>query len=278
MFFHWKLAMHWVVPLLLGLGFAAFGLATLRTAIRLGRYLPGPEGWTAERAVRWYIDFLMPRRFLQHYFPGPVAAPPEVGRPHDELLVHVWTPITVSRVEQNPTLVSRFVVARDREGKFTVGHSALEMDPDVYISHCDGDPTPFDAADDVWKTLRSQDVKGEFLPSFPEELATYMDPSVTIRFRHFNQDQLRTFWAVYRQVTTYNFTNRNCSVAVALALEAALMGTMAGPSRLRALLSLLVNRDLWVAYFVRRKAGEMVWTPGIILDYAMALQRVVEAP
>jgi uncharacterized membrane protein HdeD (DUF308 family) len=276
MFLEWKLAMHWVVPLLLGAGLAVFGLSTLRTALRLGPYLPGEEGWVPERAVRWYMDFHMPRRFRQHYFPGPIQPPPETGAPHGELLVHIWTPITVSRVEQDPNLVSRYVVARDQEGKFTVGHAALEMAPDVYVSHCDGDPNAFDDTDEVWRTLRARDVHGEFLPGFKEEVEHYMEPSVTVRFRNFREDQLRTFWAVYRQVTTYNFTNRNCSVAVALALEAALMGSMGGGRRFRALVGLLLSRDLWMAHFIRWKAREMVWTPGIMLDYAIALQRVAE--
>jgi uncharacterized membrane protein HdeD (DUF308 family) len=275
-FLEWKLAMHWVVPLLMGVGLGVFGLSTLRTALRLGRYLPGQEGWVPERAVRWYLDFHMPRRFRQHYFPGPVQPPAEVGQAHGELLVHIWTPITVSGVAQDPNLVSRYVVAKDQEGKFTVGHAALEMGPDVYISHCDGDPTAFDDTDQVWRTLRARDVHGEFLPSFREEVAHYLEPSVTVRFRNFKEDQLRTFWAVYRQATTYNFTNRNCSVAVALALEAALMGSMAGRRRLRTMLGLLLSRDLWVAHFIRWKAREMVWTPGIMLDYAIALQRVTE--
>ena len=275
--FEWRLAIHWVVPLLLGGAWTVFGLATLRTAFRLGRHLPGAEGWTPERSVRWYLDFHLPRRFRHAELPAVFQAPPETGTGHGPLNVHIWTPITVSGVEQDPNLVSRYVVARDDEGKFTVGHAALEMAPDIYISHCDGDPTPFDAADEVWKTLRSRDGHGEFRPSFQEEVAGSIEPSATISFVNFREDQLRTFWAVYRQVTDYNFTNRNCSVAVALALEAALMGSRSGPHRLRALLSLLGSRDLWVAHFIRWKAGEMVWTPGLMHDYAVALQRVVEA-
>ena len=38
----------------------------------------------------------------------------------------------------------------------------------------------------------------------------------------------------------------------------------------------MMNKDLWVAHFIRWKAREMVWTPGMMLEYAMALQRVVE--
>jgi hypothetical protein len=168
------------------------------------------------------------------------------------------------------------VATRNLEGKFTVGHSALEMSPDVYISHCDGDSTAFDSDQEMWEMLRSKDVPGVFLPTFEEEVQSYMQPSATIRFRNFKVDQLRTFWALYSSVTAYNFTNRNCSVAVALALEAALMGSLDGKHRIRTLLHLMTNKDLWVAHLMRWKAREMVWTPGMMLDYALALQRVVE--
>ena len=103
-----------------------------------------------------------------------------------------------------------------------------------------------------------------------------MVPSATLRFRNFNEGQLRTFWALYRRLTDYNFTNRNCSVVVALSLEAALMGSLDTGRRFRTLLYLLTNKDLWVAHFIRWKAREMVWTPGMMLEYALALQRVVE--
>ena len=64
-------------------------------------------------------------------------------------------------------------------------------------------------------------------------------------------------------------------VAVALALEAALMGSLDTVRRFRTQY-LLTNKDLWVAHFIRWKAREMVWTPGMMLDYVVALQRVVE--
>lgn len=275
-FLHWKEAVAWVVPLFLGAGFCLMGLSTLCTTLRLGRYLKSKENWNAEMAVRYFLDFHVPRRFHKQYLPVEPKEPPEVGRPHGDLLVHIWTPTTVAKVDENRNLVSRYVAARDQEGKFSVGHAALEMSPDIYISHCDGDPTAFACSDEVWRTLRSKDVPGVFLPSFEEEIKTYMMPSVTVRFRNFKEDQLRTFWAVYRIITAYNFTNRNCSVAVALALEAALMGSLANGSRFRTLLDLITRKDLWVAHFIRWKAREMVWTPGMMLDYALALQRLVE--
>lgn len=275
-FLTWKDAISWVVPLFLGGGLVLMGITTLRIAIRLGRYLHGSEGLSTEMAVQYFLDFHVAGRFREQYLSDAPVAPPEVGQKHDELLVHVWTPSTVAKVDRNPNLVGRYVVTQNAEGKFTVGHSALEMKPDIYISHCDGDPTAFDSGDEVWKTLRSKDVPGVYLPSFEEEIKTYVMPSASIRYRNFSEAQLRTFWSLYRKITAYNFTNRNCSVAVALALECALMGSLDKGRRFRALLLLLTNKDLWVAHFIRWKAREMVWTPGMMMDYAVALQRVVE--
>jgi uncharacterized membrane protein HdeD (DUF308 family) len=277
LFFPFRHAVAPVVSLFLGAAVALLGLSALRTALRLERYFRSSHGGPAETAVRYYLDFHVAKRFHEKYLRGAPSSPPEMGQPHGDLLVHVWTPITASRLEQHPNLVSRYVAARDREGKFAVGHSALRMAPDVYISHCDGNPDAFEDSDEVWRTLRSKDVPGVFLPTYEEEVAHYLEPSATIRFRKFDEGQLRVFWALYRSVTDYNFTNRNCSVSVSMALEAALVGCLGSGKRIARLFWLLTNRDLWVAHFIRWKAREMVWTPGLMLDYARALSRVVEA-
>ncbi len=277
LFFQWKESINWVAPLFLGGSLILIGLTTLRTALRLGRYLRGKDGSDAEMAIRYFLDFHVAGRFRKKYLASSPELPMEVNEDHGDLLLHIWTPVTVAGVKRNPTLVNRYVMARDNDGKCTVGHSSLEMTPDIYISHCDNDPIAFEMAnDEVLGVLRSKEVPGIFLASFEEEIKSYVLPSATIRFRNFNEAQLRTFWALYRKVTEYNFTNRNCSVAVALALEAALMGSLDTGSRFRTLLYLLTNKDLWVAHFIRWKAREMVWTPGMMLDYALALQRVVE--
>lgn len=275
LFFEWKQAISWVVPLFLGGGLILIGLTTLRTALRLGRYI-AREGDDPVMAVRYFLDSHVAGRFRKQYLAADPVSQSDAGRECGDLLIHVWTPTTVAGLERDPNLVGRYVATQDNNGKYTVGHSALELNPDIYISHCDGDSTAFDSGDEVWKTLRSKDVPGVFLESFEEEIKTYVLPSATIRFRNFNKGQLRTFWALYRQVPDYNFTNRNCSVTVALALEAALMGSLDTGRRFRTLLYLLTNKDLWVAHFIRWKAREMVWTPGMMLEYAMALQRVVE--
>jgi hypothetical protein len=60
--------------------------------------------------------------------------------------------------------------------------------------------------------------------------------------------------------SAYNFTNRNCSVAVALALECALMGS----STREALQNVAVAADEqgpWVAHFIRWKARKWSGLP-----------------
>lgn len=280
LFFRWHHAVLWAVPAALGLGMAFLGVSALRMAVRLGRYEDGALRDRADAALRYYLDFHVARRFRERSVvlaPAASSSPADDDATHGDLLVHVWTPTTVAGLNRNPNLVSRYVAAQDKAGKYTVGHSALEMAPDVYISHCDGNPDAFESTDEVWQTLRSRDVPGVFLPTFEEEIAHYMLPSATIRFRRFSPAQLRRFWAAYRAVTHYNFTNRNCSVAVAMALEAALLGSLASRRWVRSFLSLLANKDLWVAHFIRWKAREAVWTPGLMLDYARALDRIVEA-
>lgn len=280
LFTQWRGAITWVVPLFLGGGLILLGLTTLRIGLRLGRDLRRSDLSSAEAAVLHYLDFHVAGRFRKRYLAADPVAPSEVGTGHGDLLVHVWTPSTVAKIKESHSIVGRYVMTHDSTGKYTVGHSAVQMDPDIYISHCDYGPPTVEmdgpGASGAIKLLRSKEVPGIFLPSFDEELKTYVKPYATFRFRNFSEGQLRTFWAMYRKVSDYNFTNRNCSVAVALALEAALMGRLGSKHRFRTLLGLLTNKDLWVAHFIRWKAREMVWTPGMMLDYANALQRVVE--
>jgi uncharacterized membrane protein HdeD (DUF308 family) len=275
MFRFWEQAMAWALPLLLGAALVVLGGSALHLAMRLSRFAGRAGDEDPAARVRYYLAFHLPPRFRRSDYPAP-AAPATVGAPHGDLLVHVWTPLDVARADREANLVSRYIATRAADGTVVVGHAAMAMDPDVYVSHCDGDPNGYDDESEAWRELRSRDVAGEFLPSFEAEVEHYPLPSASFRFRNFREDQLRTFWAMYRQITAYNLTNRNCSVAVAAALEAAVMGSRGRSGRLRAMLGLLLDRDLWLAHFLRWKAREMVWTPGMMRDYAAVLQRLVE--
>jgi hypothetical protein len=63
---------------------------------------------------------------------------------------------------------------------------------------------------------------------------------------------------------------------VALALDAALEGSLGGRGMWLRSLRLLANPDLWLAAVLRARAETMTWTPGLVLDYARAMRRVVE--
>jgi len=90
---------------------------------------------------------------------------------------------------------------------------------------------------------------------------------------------VRAFWNAYRQDTTYNLTYRNCSSTVALALDCAIEGNLArhgvGPYLL---LRVLLTPELWIAAQLRHRARTMAWTPGILLDYAMAMRALQDPP
>jgi hypothetical protein len=108
------------------------------------------------------------------------------------------------------------------------------------------------------------------------EVASRGEADERVKFHHFNAAQLRAFWESYRQDATYNLTNRNCAVAVALALDAALEGSLGGRGMWLPFLRLLANPDVWLAAILRARAESMTWTPGLVLDYARAMRRVVE--
>ena len=90
---------------------------------------------------------------------------------------------------------------------------------------------------------------------------------------------MRAFWNAYRQDTTYNLTYRNCSSTVALALDCAIEGNLArhgvGPYLL---LRVLLTPELCIAAQLRHRARTMAWTPGILLDYAMAMRALQDPP
>jgi len=214
-----------------------------------------------------------------------LAAPPvedASALPHEArdapLVVHVWTPLGSATDPARRPLVDRYIAAVDGKGVISTGHAALEHGPDVYVSHYPAveiDHSP----DDFGKLLKAtaeNDVPGRFQPSYREEAAGWCEADANVVFHRHDPVKLRAFWAAYRADDTYNLTNRNCSVAVAAALEAALEGTAATSRIWLRFLTLVTNPDLWLAHALREKAEAMTWTPGMVLDYALALRRVLE--
>ena len=193
------------------------------------------------------------------------------------VIVHIWTP-TGALV---PVGVRRYIAAVDKTGGVSAGHAALDVSPDVYISHYPATEISRAPAE-FTRTLRAtpdNDVSGIFQPSYAEESAEWCPSTRRVRLDGLDVRAVRTFWRAYRRDTTYNLTNRNCSSAVAKALDAGIEALFEDRARSPYfLLRLLFMPELWVAGVLRRRAAAMAWTPGIVLDYARALRHVIRLP
>lgn len=198
--------------------------------------------------------------------------------PEQPMIVHVWTPVGSAYAPERRLLVDRYVAAVDGHGVISTGHAALEMPPDLYISHYPAMEVERSSSDFI-ASLRAtgeNDLKGRFQPSYAYESDWWCPADQNVEFRNYSPRRLRVFWAGYKQDDTYNLTNRNCSVVVAQALDAALEGSLASRFPWLRLLRLLANPDIWVAAMIRTRANSATWTPGLVLDYARTLARIVE--
>ncbi len=191
-------------------------------------------------------------------------------------VVHVWTP-TEAMVSLNRG-ISRYVAAVDKKGSVSTGHAALEVPPDVYISHYPA--VEIDrSGEEFARILRGtsdNNVSGLFQPSYAEESAGWTPSTVQISLPGLNCCAIRDFWREYSTDTTYNLTTRNCASAVTKALDIGLDGLFAVKIRSPFFfLRLLLAPEFWVAGFMRERAAAMAWTPGIALDYTRALWYLV---
>lgn len=205
-----------------------------------------------------------------------VRADPEA--PGQHLLLHVWTAMGTAAGAHGQPVVNRYIAAVDRNGVISTGHSAVELPPDLYISHYPAVEIDRDG-DNFRRTLhagRQNDVPGRFQPSYQEEAAGWCPADRTIAFRRFNPAALRAFWRAYARDTTYNLTARNCSSTAILALDAAIEGVLDNGKPLRSLLHLLADPHFWLLRLVRGRAELMTWTPGLVLDYGRLLVLVTE--
>lgn len=193
--------------------------------------------------------------------------------------VHVWTPTgSLVSVRQG---VSRYVAALDEKGTLSTGHAALEVPPDIYISHYPAVEISRSRSE-FSRTLRAtsdNDVPGVFQPSYREESESWCPSTRKVRLEGLDIASIRAFSTAYRRDPTYNLTSRNCSSAVAKALDAGLEGLFAAHATSPYfLMRLVLLPETWVAGELRRRAAAMAWTPGIVLDYARALSHVVALP
>ncbi|MCG7354626.1 hypothetical protein [Roseomonas mucosa] len=80
----------------------------------------------------------------------PVSAPPDAL-----LRVHAWTPLGSAEQPRRRPVLDRYIAAVDRKGVVSTGHMALELPPDLYISHypaveIDRDPAPLPSRLQRW--------------------------------------------------------------------------------------------------------------------------------
>ncbi len=266
----WPVTYEDTIPFCVSVALILSGWTVIRSALVLHRLPPGASVTSLpifQRHRGWHgLGF------------APVPAAERTASP--PMIVYVWTAVASTTAPLHRPLIERYVAAIDKAGTVSTGHAALGMGTELYISHY--------GAEDVDRTGaqfrralnagKQNDVVGRFLPSHAAEVAEWCESTVQVEFNRFNAEQLKAFWAAYRQNPTYNLTNRNCSVAVALALDAALEGILAPKRALPPYLRLILNPELYFATLLRQRARTMTWTPGLVLDYARALQRVVEPP
>lgn len=177
------------------------------------------------------------------------------------------------------------MVSVNAGGHVSTGHAALEAagepgaEGPLYISHYPAveiDRSP----DNLRVTLRAgpeNNVPGRFLPSYRAEADDWCEATVSVVLRGVDRTRLRAFWAAYRRDTTYNLVGRNCSTAVAGALDAAVEGSLdRDGTPWRSLARAVMTPEFWAAALMRNRAGAMTWTPGLVLDYARALSALVD--
>ena len=259
------------VPYCIGLGLLMSGIGTLLLALRLRRMRPDT-----------LLSLLLSRNHTVDVLMAPAPAPGTQPEKEDlPLTVHVWTPVGSAQDAIPQPLVDRYVAAVDGHGVISTGHAALEVAPDIYVSHYPAQEIDHSPADfrQLLRATADNNVGGRFQPSYAIESAGWCPSTAQVHFEHYDGNRLRAFWRVYSQDTTYNLTNRNCSSTVAAALEAALEGTLSrGGPRIAPFLSALCNPELWVASQLRKHAEAMAWTPGLVLDYARALRVAIHPP
>lgn len=214
-----------IVPLCVGLATLLSGITVGAFALRLRR-LPQDRSLTSLswfRAPKWYAR--SPR--AEHH-PRPLREPPAAP-----LLLRIWRPKPGEHAFR-PPVFDRYIAQFAKDGYPYPGHAALEHASGLYISHVAVSRIEVTSLVRISNASAENDHAGNFLDTYAYE-SSYRGPSeVVIRFRLFNLAQLEEFWAQYRVDTTYNVANRSCSIAVALALDAALEGVLAGPQVRRA--------------------------------------------
>ena len=200
---------------------------------------------------------------------------PEV--PAGPMTLYVWMPVLLSGSALSVPVVNRYLVAKDSNGTLSVGHVALELPSGLYVSHyrdLEASRLPNSLLEAVGPQPENQ-APGLFRSSYVEEQNLWGQAHLRIHFHTFNLRRLHAFWVGYKQDSTYNLVNRNCSTLIAAALDSSLEGVLSCPRPWMRLLMLLFTPDFWQAAFIRNRAESTTWTPGLIRDYAEPLARIL---
>jgi len=196
------------------------------------------------------------------------------------LIIHVWTPEGAASAPVIPRpVINRYIASVDENGVISTGHAAVEIPGKLYISlypaeDIDRSPSEFLR---LLKATQENNVQGRYLTDYVTEAQEWRHSDRKIVFSRYNEIALKRFWDSYSQTEVYNLTYRNCSSTVACALEAALEGVLAEPDVFwRPFARMMLTPELWIASQLRRRALAMAWTPGLVLDYARALNALVQ--
>jgi hypothetical protein len=158
-------------------------------------------------------------------------------------------------------IVRRYIAAVDRNGVISTGHAALELPPDLYVSHYPAVEMDRDS-DNFRHALNAgvqNNVPGRFHTSYAEESAGWCPADQTVAFTRFNPAALHAFWRTYSRDSTYNLTARNCSTTVIQALDAAVEGVMDNGRPIRRLIHLLLDPHFWLLRLVCLPPVEAAW-------------------
>jgi hypothetical protein len=254
----WPVPHQLTVPFCFALLLLTSGYALVRMALPLRQL---PEGGSVTS-----LPLYAARNWQGRVARPVIPANGDVWAKAGEVLnVYIWTAVGSIKDPERRILIS-------------TGHSALEMPPDLYISHYPLDD--IDHSPDDFRALLSagheNDVAGRFNESLAQESADWCEPDQKVTFHRFNPQALRIFWQAYSQDKTYNLTARNCSTTVIQALDAALEGASYNGHIWRDLFKIISNPQFWLLRLVRGRAEALTWTPGLVLDYTRLLHSVVE--
>lgn len=241
--------------------------------IRLGILLHALE----DEAAMLLLPIFGKRGWYEHA-PVLILDEDDVETRDTPIRIYVWTPVGSANIQSHVPILDRYLAAIDPDGKISTGHSALEMGSDLYISHNPSEEIARSSNNFLAALSAGPEnhIAGFFQPSYDEEVRQWCPANFRIEIKNISVRRLRAFWVGYKQDSTYNVANRNCSTVVAAALDACVEGALATHRPWRRLLRLMINPNLWVAALVRSRADAATWTPGLVLDYAKPLAKLVD--